>query len=219
MVRLLPVLTAIPVAIAFGIVEGIWTNRWTHDEATEAAVARLADVPLKVGPWEGQASELDEKQIQVAQIKGYLMRRYTHRVSRSTVSVLIVCGRPGPISVHTPDVCYGGAGYDPVAEPAHRSVATDAPAKPAEFWTANFYKRAAALPEPLRIYWSWSATGDWAAPDSPRLKFARAPALYKMYVIRQLTRPDEPLDNDPAADFLRLFLPELQKCLFENPQP
>ena len=50
---------------------------------------------------------------------GYLLRTYTHRISGETFQVLLVCGKPGPTSLHPPDVCYQGAGYGTDAQELH----------------------------------------------------------------------------------------------------
>ena len=42
---------------------------------------------------------------------GQISRVYTNPTKGLTVSVLLLCGLPGNISTHTPDVCYPGAGY------------------------------------------------------------------------------------------------------------
>jgi hypothetical protein len=84
----------------------------------------------------------------------------------------------------------------------------------AEFWEAFFHKPASALPDRLQIRWAWSAAGQWLAADSARMQFARSPALYKIYVIRQLVKEEGPAADDPGAAFLRQFLPQLNQHLF-----
>jgi hypothetical protein len=212
--RTLPVLMALPLVISFGLVEGHWTDRWATTADADAAVARLAGLPLAVGDWEGQAQALDGRQIERAGIRGYRLHRYVHRPTGEEVSVLVVCGKPGPISVHTPDVCYEGAGYRLATRRERRSFDFGWQDSPVEFFTARFRKGDAAVPEELRVLWAWSATGAWATADNPRLQFARHSFLYKMYVTRQLTRRGEGDESDPVADFLRLFLPELNHTLF-----
>src|SRR4051794_15054151 len=122
MMRLLPVLTAMLLVAAYGIAEGVWTNRWSSADATERAAARLADVPRTVGAWEGTDAPLDPRQVVQAELVGYTMRRYVHRETGASVSVLLVCGRPGPISAHTPEMCYPGAGFAAVAPPERQDV-------------------------------------------------------------------------------------------------
>jgi hypothetical protein len=217
--RMLPVLVALPLVAAYGAAEGVWTNRWHQSHDLERAAARLADVPMLVGDWNGAALTLDERALERAEVQGYLLRRYTHRPTGAEVSVLLVCGRPGPVAVHPPDVCYGGAGYDLTAPPARARCATEAPARPAEFWQATFQKTEAPAPERLAIRWAWSADGEWTAADHPRLRFARSPALYKLYVLRSLPPGDAAAATDPADDFLALFLPHVQQALFDPPAP
>jgi hypothetical protein len=220
MTRVLPIAAGILLVAAFGGAEGVWTHRWQPSRAPEEAAARLARVPLTVGEWQGEDQTLDARVVAKAELSGYVMRRYVHRPTGAAVSVLLVCGRPGPVSVHTPDVCYGGAGFALAAPPAHHTVTPPAdplrgyPAGPASFWVGRFEKSGAAVSERLRILWAWNAAGDWAAPDNPRLTFAAAPALYKLYVVRSVADLNEPLDDDPAVTFLRQFLPAVETCLF-----
>ena len=48
--------------------------------------------------------------------------------------------------------------------------------------------------------------------DNPRASFADRKALFKFYVVREVTS-EIPLEQDPCLDFLRQFLPEGQKAL------
>src|SRR5882724_4222912 len=86
--------------------------------------------------------------------------------------------------------------------------------EPAEFWTAQFIKTGPVPAVPLRIFWSWNATGTWVAPAHPRLTFGRYSALYKLYFVHDDLAPTGSLDQDQAVVFMRDFLPELSKALF-----
>ena len=79
---------------------------------------------------------------------------------------------------------------------------------------ADLQEGGAAVPARLRIYWGWSATGSWTAPDNPRLAFARFPVLYKLYVLREATASGGRPEADPCVEFLPRVLAELDKCLF-----
>jgi hypothetical protein len=86
------------------------------------------------------------------------------------------------------------------------------------FKLGKFKKTNSPVPEYLRIYWAWSPKGDvWTAPDGERLAFASAPALYKLYIVRQVADVNEPTDKDPGLEFLRQFLPVLEKSLVASP--
>jgi hypothetical protein len=83
----------------------------------------------------------------------------------------------------------------------------------AQFQTAPFVKADADGPVHLRIYWSWCAGGPWLAADSPRVAFARYPALYKFYVIHETTAAPGRPEEGPAAEFIKLALPALNRAL------
>ena len=195
--------------IASGVVHGLWTDRWRPGGAPAAWAARLDDVPRTIGDWDGQDLPVEPKHLQVAEAAGCLARAYVHRRTGVAVSVVLVCGRPGPVSVHTPDICFRGNGHGLLETPEKFPAA--GPPAPAEFWTARFRKGESALPTYLRVFWGWDAGDGWRAPANPRLEFARRSALYKLYLIHQL---DEAPARDPCVEFLPLLLPELQRALF-----
>jgi exosortase len=212
--RALPVLAVIPLLLGAGLAEGRWTNRWAPSANLEVAATRLGDVPLQVGDWEGEALPLDPRQAARAGVRGHWLCRYVHRVTGSAVTVLLVCGPPGPVSVHTPDVCYGGAGYTTAGPPAREVLAADPGNPPPQFWSALLCKPGGPLPEGLRIRWAWAADGPWQATDRPRFAFAGSSYLYKIYVIYKTAAPEEPREDDPTEAFLRAFLPEVGRALF-----
>jgi hypothetical protein len=204
-------LLAFAMLVGSGLVHGRLTDRWGTSSAVAEAIARLDRVPRSIGDWEGRDAAIDRKQIERAQIRGYLARTYRNRRDGREVMVLLVCGRPGPISVHTPDVCYAGAGYEAGTLPVPGSVATGGHG--AEFLTARFKKVDALVPESLDILWAWNARGDWEAPANPRLGFASYPALFKVYLIagRGGAAAVEPTVD---RDFAELILTGLNRALF-----
>ncbi|AGA29603.1 exosortase-associated EpsI family protein [Singulisphaera acidiphila] len=214
MLRNLPIVAALSLVIAAGIVHGRWTHRWTVSHAIEDAAARIDRLPMTLGDWQGQAMKLDREQLALAEIAGYVARRYEDRLHGDAVTILLVCGAPGPISVHTPDICYSGAGFEPIGPPTGRSLPINPSGTPAAFRNALMGKTNIPVPTYLRILWSWSTAGAWEVPQNPRLAFAPRDVLYKLYVIRELSSPDERTDDDPSLRLLRILLPELDKVLF-----
>ena len=211
MTRLLPTLTVFTAVTVAGVVPGVWSHRWASAADLDEAAARLSAVPATVGDWNGRDLELDPRELQVAQAHGAVHRRYVHRRSGSAVVLTILCGRAGPLSAHTPEVCYRGSGFEEVGTPSRCEPAGGAGSAD-RFWARRFEK-ASAIPIHLRVVYGWQSTGTWQAPDSPRLTFARRPVLYKLYVVRELARPDEPLAADPVLDFLRALLRPLRTAL------
>src|SRR5207248_10835164 len=97
------------VVLAAGLVHGLWSDRWGDNRDLEAAAARLRQVPRRVGEWQGHDKAIEADRVARAEAVGYLHRTYAGPGGQA-VSVVLLCGRFGPLSVHTPDVCYGGGG-------------------------------------------------------------------------------------------------------------
>ena len=207
----LPLIVFGALVLTSGVLHGLHTERWRPSPDVEAAVRRLDAVPAVVGDWRSENLTIEDD-LSRAGIKGYLNRRYRNSRTGATVSVLIVCGRPGPISVHTPDVCYRGAGYELAAPPQRKEVSAAA-GSPGQFWAGRFHKPASTNPAQLDILWSWNGGEGWQAPDRPRMAFARSPALYKLYVIRELVPGPRADKQDPSAEFVKEFLPEVTRAL------
>lgn len=206
------------VVLASGATQGLWSGRWQSAHVLAEARDRLGRVPERVGDWVMEEERpVSLKEQQIAGIIGYRSRLYTNRRSGQSVSVLLVCGRPGSIAVHTPDVCFEGAGFHRTAAPAHEGLAYEGGPQRAEFWQTRFSRLEAGIPVPLHVYWGWGAAGVWGAPENPRLTYWDVPVLYKLYVSR-LVAGDE-TTSEPCLDFLRAFLPVLQDALFAEALP
>jgi len=206
MLRILPAAVAVAVVVAAGLVHGFWTDRWGVGEAVAAAASSLDRVPRSVGDW--QAEPLDSDQANVPGVAGQLYLRYVNRKTGDSVSIALVCGRPGPVCIHTPDVCYERSGHK--IKISIQDVKFDKAT--AQLFTADATKDQAAEQSRLRIFWCWYDGKRWEVADNPRASFASRKALFKFYVVREVTS-EIPLEQDPCLDFLRQFLPEAQKAL------
>jgi hypothetical protein len=215
MTRIAAVLGATAVVLVTGFVHGTWTQRWHESAEVDAAVARLDAVPTHVGSWTaGDAETIEPDVLKAAGAQGCWMRSFTSAATGQRVHVVILCGHTGKMCVHRPENCYPGQGYDLVAAPVHQGIKLADGAPDAEFWTARFAKPEVTTGgSQLRIFWAWNAAGQWKAPEYPRWTFAPQPYLYKLYVIRELPTHNERLADEPAAEFLRQFLPELTRAL------
>lgn len=198
--------------VACGAAHGVLTGRWQPAGADEAVVRKcLGRVPLTVGDWTGKPQEVPDADL-LGGVAGYSLVRYTNAQDGSLASVFLVGGRPGPVSIHTPDACYPAAGYEMASQTRVPLEAAGVPAS--EFWTAELVRTRAAEQRRMRIYWAWSAGDGWSVPDSPRLTFARVPTLYKMYLVREARVGEQPGAGDPSLAFLKVFLPAVQRALF-----
>ncbi len=207
MLRILPAVVAVAVVVAAGLVHGFWTDRWGIGEAVAEAAANLDRVPRSVGDW--QAEPLDGDQGSVPGVAGQLDLRYVNRKTGDSVSIALVCGRPGPVCIHTPDVCYERSGHK-VGKISIQEMKFDKAT--AHLFTADAMMDQAAEQKKLRLFWCWFDGSRWEVAENPRASFASRKALFKFYVVREVTS-EIPLDQDPCLDFLRQFLPEAQKAL------
>jgi hypothetical protein len=214
MTRTATVLSAATVVLVTGIVHGTWTQRWRAAAEIDAAAARLEDVPTRAGGWKGTAAgPIPPDVLRSTGARGSWTRTFTSADTGQKVLVILLCGPTGRMSVHRPENCYPSQGYDLVADPLRQTIQSPGAAD-AEFWTARFAKPEVTTGgAQVRIFWSWNAAGRWQAPEFPRWTFAPQPYLYKLYVIRELPPRPERAEDDPAAEFLRQFLPELTRAL------
>lgn len=207
------VLLAFVIVAASGLLQGVWSGRWMPSQELADASKRLNAVPKQVGDWEmTEEKEIPLKEQQIAGMAGYRSRVYVNRRTNQSVSMLLVCGRPGAIAVHTPDVCFEGAGYRRAGAQTKDSLVPADRSHKAEFLKVRFVRHESGIPIPLLVYWGWNGTGTWSAPDKPRLEFWQLPVLYKLYVSRVVTEED--VDPEPCLEFLREYLPALQTALF-----
>jgi hypothetical protein len=228
MTRLVPLAVAIVLVVCTGVVSGIWTGRWAPSLVVEKAAARLDNVPLKIGDWEGEAEEFNVQDYKAAGIRGGLVRRYRNHQTGDEVTLMIVCGKPGPISVHKPEDCYPAAGYRLLSERIATPIQPGQDEPPSHFWTWHMGKLDGPVPRLLNVTYAWSEDGTWQAPErDPRFAFAAAPVLYKMYAVREVppsaNAPDEAntrlSDDDPAIQLLEEVIPELRRVLFPTGKP
>jgi hypothetical protein len=205
--RWLAALIASAALIACGIVHGFWTDRWSPPVETAQAAQRLNEIPLALGEWDGEALEAKDGEAG-AGVAGFIKRDYVHRKTGATVSLFLVCGRFGPVSIHTPDVCYGASGFAFNSRGQYKSDSGDS------MWKAEALRANATEETRLRVYWGWSDGSNWTAADDPRVQFARRPVLYKLYVVRKLPEVSDASKSEPCEEFLQTVMPVLRRVLF-----
>jgi hypothetical protein len=195
-------LGASAVLVASGLVHGFWTDRWVPPADVARAAEQLDDMPLEIGPWRGHRVDVKPGEAG-AGVAGCIQRRYENEHTGAAVSVALVCGRPGPVSIHTPEVCYGASGY---LVGSRQRV----PVGKGHLWKTDAVRTTATDEVRLRIYYGWHSSEGWVAPDDSRLTFPREKVLHKLYVVRELSPTGEAKD-EPCEDFLQELLPELQR--------
>jgi len=213
--RFQPVLALALIAVltlASGMMHGRMSNRWGTPPDMTAAGAELDQIPDQIGPWQLAATaELHEVAAETLETAGSVTRTYVNEETGEAVQLGLILGPAGPISVHTPDVCYSSRDFKQLDD--RRRVAV----KPADgseetFWCLTFQTNdlSGSL---LRVYYAWSPGDHWSAPDQPRLTFGGNPYLYKIDVTSRMPPGTDFAKVDPSLDFLTLFVPASRNCL------
>lgn len=211
------ILIALAVLIGSGIIHGVWAERWTSSTVLQDAAARVAKVPLEIGDWKGESVEADKEAFAQAGAQQFWTRTYVHAHRKEAMLVILMCGRAGRMAVHTPEVCYRGAGYVLGGKPEVQTVRSEFGEDLGSFWTARFSKQTGVASD-LRLYWSWNAHGTWNASANPRWEHGGEPFLYKLYMSHDAPGAAS-ASTEAAQDFMREFLPELHKVLFNQNLP
>lgn len=216
--RLLSFIVAAVILIGSGMAYGLLAE---DSEKLDQAADRVPRVPMEIGDWRAMAAEdddADERSFEQTGAKGYWIRTYVHQHTRVSIRVILMCGRAGKMAVHTPDVCYGGAGYDLLDQPKVCVIRNELGDELSRFWTGNFVKRK-SVADSIRLYWGWTPQGTWEASGNPRWQYRGEPFLFKMYVSRNLGgAAPGPAEADPTESFLSQFVPELKQALFPEEQ-
>ncbi|MFO0881176.1 MAG: exosortase-associated EpsI family protein [Gemmataceae bacterium] len=206
-------ITASLTLVIAGLVHGFWTDRWGSDTQVTTAVDNLAQIPMKIGEWEGTDLEVKPGQVG-AGVAGCVQRSYFNRRLGATVVMALVNGRPGPVATHTPEACYGASGY---AVGKRKEFPLDNKAAAAQFWTADAVRTRVTDETRVRLYWAWNGGEGWTASPDARQQFSRFryPVLHKLYVLRELNGPSAaPTADEPCVAFLEALVPALDQALF-----
>ncbi len=186
-------------------------NGGMHDpQKLDEAAAKLDRLPMTIGSWTSTAGEIDEREKRLAEIAGSVRRRYRHSETGHAVTLTILCGAAGPMSVHPPTACFEGVGYALVAGPTVTGVDDNA-GQGVTLNKASFRLQDSALSEVVRVFWGWSIAGQWDAPANPRLTFRGEPVLFKLYVVDRAYETTHDLTQ--SETFLAEALPVIRKVL------
>jgi hypothetical protein len=207
MMRWIAALMASLALVACGIVHGFWTDRWVPPVETAQAAGLLNAIPLEVGDWDGEVQEVTKGEAGEG-VAGCIKRRYVNRKTGTVVSLFLVCGRSGPVSIHTPEACYGANGFQLAAKTRFEADSGN------NLWKTDAVRTSATEETRLRLYWGWNGGNGWTASKDARVQFVRYPVLHKLYVLRELDGLTDSSRNEPCEEFVDVLLPVLRTTLF-----
>lgn len=222
---ILPFIVASVIVCSGTYVNGIFTDRFgeTDSELLDTFTEQVPKLPLKIGAWEGRDQVIPDKEFALTNCTAYVSRPYRNRNTGEMVSVYVVSGTARHITIHSPDWCYQGAGYKMETRRPEQTVIdcenNELLPKDPEFLTSSFRKSNPTDPTldlVLRIFWTYSDNGEWLGPGWAKKTFAGKPAMYKIYVISDVTGGDPSIDASPAQTFVKDALDTFNGVLFAD---
>jgi hypothetical protein len=201
------VVVAVGLTTTAAALHGRLSNRWSPAPSNAAALEFLTRLPRTLGEWQlSEDQPLTAAAVEILQCAGYVNRIYTHRRTGDWVTVTLLAGPSGPMTVHTPEICMTTRDFVSLGEPDRVEFTTGNS-------TARFYRSAFRSTTPgqpsVEVFYGWSEQGRWDAPDAPRFAYGGAPILLKLQVASTFS-PDVASGNDGLAGrFLQELLAEL----------
>ena len=203
--------------VSFCFVEGMYLkDRW-GTPGVEASLMgkRFENVPKDIGDWKGQNLSVDEQVRNTAGAVNYVSRSYRNEETGDEVRLWLIVGHSRDICRHTPNICYPASGFRQVGSQIGHDFEVVG-GKPAQFFTGKFIKENDFGQHAERVFWAWNhpEVNKWEAPDEPRQHYGLSRALYKLYFTSSVKSNEDAAEDNVAASFAALMLPEIDKALF-----
>ena len=228
MKTILPVIVALLIVGAGTYFEGNWTERWTpHRSAKlnrfEAAIgvvrSDLKEFTDSEGEtWNSVDKPIDEKTFKASGVRDSISRTYVNG-DGETVDVFIAAGHSRHITIHTPEWCYPGAGFKSEGDPNSMTIEAEGLKSNPEFLTKVYAKPDPTNPFNVRILWTYTEDGHWRGPRMPKPAYGNRPALFKIYLITQLSESNPSGDEERLNEFAKDFMPQVTDLLFAERIP
>ena len=187
-----------------GVVHGKLTQRWGPGNDLVLAAAALDSFPDAFGPWRlHDSAEMSDRVVEMLQCAGHVNRTYVNLDTAEQVNVAVIVGPPGPIAVHTPEICYSSRTYK-IDEAAKKMTLSQQDAGHS-FWLTKFRSKQPGG-ENLYVGYAWTTDGIWHASDSPRYEYGGKPFLFKIQLAGSPLRSSEKLSDDLISRFLDALL-------------
>ncbi len=200
---------AVLLVLVNGVVHGLITHRWTAPVDHSKVARALSSLPLTIGPWRGTKLKIDPVVQRATEAAGVFQANFVNEQTGQGVTVLALSGEPGPMSVHMPEHCYAGLGYRQQGDVQRVTFNSDGRELPFRK-VVMVRDTSEGVPEQITVYHGWNDGTGWSAPALPRLVFANARFLVKLYV----TTPPVPVGadfDDPVPEFLPLICREIEQ--------
>jgi hypothetical protein len=147
---------------------------------------------------------------EVLECQGYSYCTYLNRSTGDVVNVAVILGPPGPIAVHTPEICYSSKEYKQTSHRRHEDLPEGD-----SLWSVSFRSNSVDA-QSFAVYYGWSDGDVWHATYDPRFEYAGSPYLYKLQLAGRSNRVDADADHEACRRFLEAYLPQLKSRLLSR---
>ena len=187
---------------------------------TNAAIAGILDpIPLEIGQWTGEPTEVDSAIIK--RTPGVITRTIVYRQEETgqLVWMALSVGPPGLVTEDLPEKTYRFIGYAYDNESRRYESLLSATAGKVDGTVArmNFWNQRS--PAPMSVWHGWFDGTRWSRPERARWKFLDRPVIARVQV--WCTKERQPLDTDPdhwvdpSESFVRDAMPTVTEQLRE----
>ena len=180
----------------------------------------LKEIPMQIGPWQGEDQEVDEQIIRITGSTDSIFRSYQNQNTGQRVSVLVLFGPSTAMSGHVPEVCYPSSGYGMVRNATTRIVKAD-DAKAGASWPFRelvYAKGEGGQVDMQDVLYTWRHDGKWNPNLGGYKQLERLPSLFKVQIARRV-RNEAELDllktDNPCVDSLVLLMTEIDRRIAE----
>jgi hypothetical protein len=188
----------VALTISSGVIQGRAIQRWSVPDP--GTFLDLTRIPTSFGDWKlVQEQSVSDGVLKTLKAESSVFRIYKNDAEQF-ISMAVIAGPCGPVSVHIPEICYSSQEYTQVADRVRMKVDT---ATGDEYWSLAFLTKNVDA-APMTVCYAWSDGGNWEAPDFARKYFAGKRRLFKV----QLAAPSAATDgtSGACADFLKDFV-------------
>lgn len=209
------VLVCALVLLSSGLVQGLWTQRWSQAPTVSGAAA-LARVPVQVGQWVGT----DLPALEHSAALNSLHRQYVNRVTNRTINVILIAGSPRAVSNYPIARLFADRGYRPTGDAVAVDVWAAHDGSDSRvlhgFLRTDYHEPASLKTEELIALSAWTEAGTWESPGQPEQRFSGSQQVYRLYVTQawDFTTQSRPHD---VHDFLAIGVPQFSAAIVGDP--
>jgi hypothetical protein len=217
--KITPLIVGVGVILAMTVMITVYvgvtlTGRWRPFAGLDEARAALKELPMQIGDWQAEKEgELDATSITMLRIQdSYVYRVYKNARTQAVVHLTIMVGPTGIITVHTPEICFGGKDYDKDGTRTRIRINVQREEDEIDdfFWRTNFTGRSLDTNNRISFYYAVSPGDTWNAVEVPRATYQTYRFVYKLQA-EALTGTDG--SGDTVKNFLEDCLPTIHEYM------